>query len=256
MRFAALYALGHASWCSPSASAVILLSASIPDSLDAAMGRFVGLTLLALGVYVFYSLFRHGREFRMRSRWMLVFAGVRKGYRWMRRKQLGATVVIEHDHEHSPDEVHVDALVPVPANAAVDADTHRHGHRHIAPLPDDPFVNYGSGTAFGVGMIHGVGAETPTQVLIFATAAGAGGKAAGVLVLVCFLVGLLASNTLVSVASTFGFVNATRNWKLYATLSVVTGAFSIVIGDAVPVGPRQLPARALRAADMSEQRWR
>ena len=39
------------------------------------MGRVVGITLIALGVYVFVSLIRHGREFRMRSRWMLVFAG-------------------------------------------------------------------------------------------------------------------------------------------------------------------------------------
>ena len=37
-------------------------------------------------------------------------------------------------------------------------------------------MNYGRRTAFGVGMIHGVGAETPTQVLIFLAAAGASGR--------------------------------------------------------------------------------
>ena len=44
------------------------------------MGRIVGVTLIVLGVYVFESLIRHGREFRMRSRWMLVFAGVRSAW--------------------------------------------------------------------------------------------------------------------------------------------------------------------------------
>ena len=56
-------------------------------------------------------------------------------------------------------------------------------------MPDDPFVNYGRGTSFGVGMLHGIGAETPTQVLIFLAAAGAGGVAVGLLLLGCFIVG-------------------------------------------------------------------
>jgi high-affinity nickel-transport protein len=227
VRFATLYAVGHALVVFVLGVAAIALSAELPDSVDAAMGRFVGLTLLVLGVYVFYSLLRHGRSFRMRSRWMLVFAGVRRAYRRLRHGAPEA-VVIEHDHEHSAAEVHDHALVP--AAAATAAEAHHHGHRHIAPMPDDPFMTYGRATAFVVGMIHGVGAETPTQVLIFATAAGAGGRAAGVGVLVCFIAGLLASNTAVALTSTFGFLNATRNWRAYITLSIVTGTFSLVVG--------------------------
>jgi hypothetical protein len=54
------------------------------------MQHFVGGTLILLGVYVFYALARHGRDFRMRSRWMLIFGGVRRGYRWAR----GGTAIL------------------------------------------------------------------------------------------------------------------------------------------------------------------
>ncbi len=235
MRFATLYALGHALVVFALGLAAILISAELPSSLDAAMGRVVGTTLVLLGVFVFYSLARHGRQFRMRSRWMLLFSGVRAGYRRLRREP-AQTLVIEHEHDHSPAEVHDHDRALVATAPQANVAGHRHGHRHMAPLPDDPFMNYGRATAFLVGMIHGVGAETPTQVLIFATAAGAGGRGAGVFVLVCFLVGLLASNTTVSLASTFGFLNATKNWRLYVGLSVATGTFSLVVGTLFLLG--------------------
>ena len=95
---------------------------------------------------------------------------------------------------------------------------------------DDPFMNYGRGTAFAVGMIHGIGAETPTQVVIFLTAAGAGGKTAGIVILAVFLIGLLASNTLITMGSAFGFVTASKNWTLYVTIAFLTATFSLVIG--------------------------
>ena len=79
-------------------------------------------------------------------------------------------------------------------------------------------------------MIHGVGAETPTQVLVFVAAAGAAGSAAGVTLLICFLVGLLVSNTVVAAAGTLGFLNAARNFGVYATLSIIAAVFGLVIG--------------------------
>jgi len=98
-------------------------------------------------------------------------------------------------------------------------------------MPDDPFLAYGRATSFLVGMLHGVGAETPTQVLVFVAAAGAGGRVAGVLLLVAFVAGLLASNTLIAATSTVGFLNATRSFAVYAGVAVHTGTFSLVIGS-------------------------
>jgi hypothetical protein len=234
MFFATLYALGHALVVFILGFAAIVFAEELPRAADTVMERFVGATLIGLGIYVFYALLKHGRDFRMRSRWMLLFSGIRRGVRWARGRHPGSDAVeVVHDHGHTTAEHdHATTLHPAgaPGDAAVSTQHHPHRHRHLLPMPDDPFLNYGKATAFGVGMIHGVGAETPTQVLIFLTAAGAGGRGAGVLLLACFLAGLLSSNTLIAVAGTFGFLGASRNFKLYVTVSVLTATFSLVIG--------------------------
>ncbi len=143
--------------------------------------------------------------------------------------------MVAHPHEHPVEEIHEHEhkLVASTVGARTSGDTpavHRHRHRHAAPMPDDPFPAYGRTTAFGVGMIHGIGAATSTQLLIFLTAAGAGGNGAGVLVFLCFLVGMITSNTLIALAATFGFSGASRNFGLYATVSILTATFSIGMG--------------------------
>ncbi|MCU1464790.1 MAG: hypothetical protein JWM72_718 [Actinomycetia bacterium] len=245
MWFATLYALGHALVVFLLGFAAIVLAQRLPDGVDAVMERFVGATLVILGCYVFYALARHGRDFRMRSRWMLMFSGVKRGVRWLRTRE-GATsdlVAIEHDHVHALTDSHDvahqlehgrtpdDVVVLVGAGSGGAAlPYHRHQHRHVVALPDDPFASYGPRTAFGIGMIHGIGAETPTQVLIFATATGAGGKASGLVVLAAFIVGLLSSNSVVACAGVFGLLGAARNFRLYVVVSCVTAVFSLVIG--------------------------
>jgi high-affinity nickel-transport protein len=248
MVLATLYASGHALVVLVLGLLAILLSAQLPASIDGVMQHVVGATLIVLGVYVFYSLIRHGRDFRMRSRWMLILTGVRR-IMLRFRPSSETPVVIEHDHEHPAVEAHdhraaqVGHAVGAGARGAGGLGRHRHGHRHVGTIPPDPFLDYSRATAFGVGMIHGVGAETPTQVLIFVAAAGAAGRGAGVVVLLCFVLGLLASNTVISAAATFGFVNAAGNWKAYVTVSVLTGVFSLVIGTLfLAGGASQLPA--------------
>jgi High-affinity nickel-transport protein len=255
MWFATLYALGHALVVFVLGFAAVVLAQRLPDGVDAVMERLVGATLVVLGCYVFYAIARHGRDFRMRSRWMLMFSGVRRGVRWLRRRERATSelVEIEHDHVHLLSDPHDlahehehgrtcdDEVVLVGAgsgNAALP--DHRHRHRHVVPLPDDPFANYVPRTAFGIGMIHGIGAETPTQLLIFVTAAGAGGKGSGFLLLVAFLVGLLSSNSAVAFAGTFGFLGAARNFRLYVAVSCITALFSLVIGSILVLGSAAL----------------
>src|SRR5438128_6658869 len=86
MLFATLYALGHALVVFVLGFAAVVLAARLPSSVDGVMEHIVGLTLIGLGIYVFYSLARHGRDFRMRSRWMLVFAAVSRGARKLRSR--------------------------------------------------------------------------------------------------------------------------------------------------------------------------
>lgn len=214
--FATLYALGHAIVVFALGFAAIVLASRIPDSIDSAMERLVGVTLVLLGGYVLYGLVRHGRDFRMRSRWMLIFDGIHKGLRWTRARmgREGRGFDIEHEHPHELDE----------------EQTHRHAHRHHLSVSNKSFMKYGSATSLVVGMIHGIGAETPTQVLIFLSAAGAGGTAAGVLLLIVFLLGLLAANSLIAVAGAFGFLGAERSFPIYVTVSLLTAVFSLVVG--------------------------
>ena len=240
--FGTLYVVGHAAVVFGLGVVAVLIGQGLPDSVDAAMGRVVGVTLIALGIYVFVSLIRHGREFRLRSRWMLVFAGIRSA--WWRLRGRGAARRDPHDHEREPVHVHTGGEEVVADDRIAEWHHGHHGrpghHHHKHPEPDDPFVDYQRGTSFLVGMLHGVGAETPTQILIFTAAAGAGGKAAGIAVLGAFLVGLMTSNSIITVGSAFGFLRASKNFAVYATVAVITGVFSLAIGVLFVLGQDSL----------------
>jgi len=233
LRFATLYAAGHAVVVFVIGVVAIAVGKNLPDSIDSAMGRVVGATLVVLGVYVIYALIRYREDFRLRSRWMLLFDGVRRGYRFLRRR--GQDSPIEHEHSHLSHDGfehhdHNGGLASEGA-ASVATRTHTHSHTHT-----DPFMNYGTGTSLAVGMLHGVGAETPTQVLIFLTAAKAGGVGAGVTVLGVFLLGLFAANTGLALASASGFLAASKRFPIYAAVSLVTAVASLVLGVAFLLG--------------------
>ncbi|GAC1662702.1 MAG: hypothetical protein NVS9B8_00400 [Candidatus Limnocylindrales bacterium] len=187
-----LYALGHASVVAVLGILALQFGALLPDWVDPIMGRVVGVTLIVLGVWVFYSVyayFRHGAEFRLRSRWMIVFSSVRYGWRWF-----GAKV---------------------------------HGHDHVEQVE---MSAYGGRTAFGVGMIHGVGAETGSQVLIIAAVGGAASAGLGVPMMVAFIIGLLISNSVIVFVTATGFVASQLRNRIYLVIGVLAGAFSLVVG--------------------------
>jgi cytochrome c biogenesis protein CcdA len=250
--FGSIYALGHALVVFLIGTAAIVLGERLPDSVDGVMTRIVGATLILLGIYVVVGLVQHGREFRMRSRWMLIFSAVRSLSRKLRGpRAAGAAPGGSPDHLHEVEPVHVHSASDSSLSLAVAEDIPvsdwHHGHHgrpghhhHKHPEPDEQLMQYGRGTAFGVGMIHGVGAETPTQLLIFLTAAGAGGRLAGELVLATFIAGLLVSNTLITVGSAVGFLRASRNWTVYLIVALLTALFSTVIGTLFLLGKETL----------------
>ena len=226
MVLATMYALGHAAVAFAIGAAVILASAHVPEAVGGVMERLVGVTLVALGAWVIVSTMRNGRSTRMPSRGALVVGALGR----VRRRT--KPVVIEHEHEHPVGEPHehdhVHELVAVGPRS--NTRTHRHRHRHVGALPDDPFPAYGGGVAVGIGAVHGIGFETPTQALVFVTAVGAGSRAAGLLVLACFLLGLVAANTVVALGSTFGLAGAGSRTRLYTVASLVTAAASLALG--------------------------
>jgi high-affinity nickel-transport protein len=188
---ASLYALGHASVVVALGVIALLLGAVLPDWVDPILEKVVGVTLVVLGAWVIYSVVQYMRgkgEFRMRSRWMLVFDLARNA--WSR---LQARI---------------------------------HGHEHV---PSAHATQYGPKTAFGVGMIHGVGAETGSQALLLAGIAGVTGVT-GIVILLAFVVGLLLSNTLVAVVSASGFIGAQRLRTIYVIVGALAGTASLLIG--------------------------
>lgn len=91
-------------------------------------------------------------------------------------------------------------------------------------------------------MVHGIGAETGSQALLLASAAGATGSIAGSVLLFAFTVGLLISNSMVASFSAFGFVSSATKRNIYVVVGIVAGLFSLFVGSFFLIGQgSQLP---------------
>lgn len=189
-----LYGLGHAIVVGAIATGFLLVSFALPKDIYKNMETIVGITLIVLGIYVFYSLHRQkGEDFRMLPRWALAANAVLNSYDWLKAKL---------------------------------TNTHR---KHYRVLKD----GYGNRASLGIGMIHGVGAETPTQMVLFAlaiTAGAAGTKLLGVVIVVVYSIGLITTNTLMGVLGAYGYIKSSQRQRMYRSLAFVTGAFSMMLG--------------------------
>ena len=95
---------------------------------------------------------------------------------------------------------------------------------------------YGTTSTFLVGVIHGLGAETPTQILLFLMAANLGGTAEGLAGLLAFIIGLVAMNTLMC-ASAAGLFSATlARPRATRAMTLLPSAYSIVVGTIFLLG--------------------
>ena len=86
--------------------------------------------------------------------------------------------------------------------------------------------------AFGIGVLHGTGAETPTQVVLFGAAAAAGSTSGALLVLAAFVIGLIVSDLGVALVWLSGRLGSARVPFGQAALGVLTGLSSIGVGTA------------------------
>ncbi len=101
--------------------------------------------------------------------------------------------------------------------------------------------SYGPRTAFTVGAIHGIGAETATQVLLIAAIGGAATVGLGVPMMLAFVFGLIVSNTIIVVISASGFLATRSRSAIYIAIGIVAGFFSLFVGIAFLFG-LELPA--------------
>jgi high-affinity nickel-transport protein len=197
LRLTLMYALGHAFVVTGLGIAAIKFSATIPEPLDAFMDRVVGVTLLLLAGWVFWSLYKHCRgqgEFRLVSRWMLVLGALRRAGDSIQR-------------------------------------------RFNLPVTERAYTTrYESGAAFTIGMIHGVGAETATQVLLLAAIAATANQSVSLAMLLTFVVGLVVSNLLCAWLAITGFMSVARFKPVYVATGVAFGIFSLIVGALFAAG--------------------
>lgn len=206
-----MYAVGHAAMVLTLGFALAIAGFELPDT-----GRLVGATLVLMGGYVLWQVAR-GRP--AESRAGLVHRGLRAI-----RHRLRPTVAVEHEHRHDHagrhDHTHADVGAAEAAAASVTvAHSHRHRHEGLSG-------SYGPFAVVGVGLVHGLGVETPTQVLALAS---------GVWALPPFLIGLVLGNTVVAAAAT-----GTLTVRRLRALNLFVALFSLMIGSAYLLGAEPL----------------
>ena len=199
-----LYALGHAAVVVILGLLAIWFGTMFPDWVDGYMEIVVGITLLMLGVWLIWSMSRNRGRLVFRSRWMLLFDLAKAVYRKLPGK-----------------------------SAAASGESPEASRRR----------EYGSGASVSIGVIHGIGAETGSQALLLAAAAGATSALTGSILLIAFVVGLIVSNTLITIASSAGLIGTGRHHTLHTVFGVIVAVFSLVLGSMFVLGTAgSLPA--------------
>jgi high-affinity nickel-transport protein len=197
MRYGLLYVAGHATTVAVLGSAAVLFRIALPPASDRWAERLVGITLLVLGVYVLGTFFRPSKHsHRPRTRITLLVNGVLWMY-WRLSRIFGGTRV---------------------------------------EAPQVFKDGYGTKSTFLVGVIHGLGAETPTQILVFLMAANLGGTGYGLLGLLMFILGLLVMNTLMCASAAGLFSASLASPNALRALTLATAAYSILVGTIFLMG--------------------
>ncbi len=190
MRLGLLYAAGHATMVALLGSLVILFQLSLPHRLDSWAERLVGLTLIALAIYVMGSLIWGNPQAIPPSRAALLIRGFRRLRGRFSQKNSSANLQQNEDES----------------------------------------LNYTGPLAFGVGIIHGLGAETPSQLALFLLAANLGGITKGIEGMAMFLAGLLLMNTLMTASACGLFHRAAPHPRTMRIFVGLTAVYSFIVG--------------------------
>lgn len=89
---------------------------------------------------------------------------------------------------------------------------------------------YGPKSSLSLGVLHGIGAETPTQLSMLLIAANLGSLRSGVLGLLVFATAMFASNMVLTTVTTSVFSISKLKPSLFRGLSVATAGYSLWIG--------------------------
>lgn len=190
------YSLGHALVVISIGVSIILLGISVPQILDEVIGKATGATLIILGIYIIYHLVKKGqREFQTATRFTIIANGILFIYSKLGSKLFGRTIPQRRIFENG----------------------------------------YGQHSSFLIGMIHGIGAESPTQLAVFAMSLGLG-MILGVTALVVFVGGIIVSNLVFGIMISTGFIQSLKSYKIYKYASIASAATSLLVGSLMVAG--------------------
>lgn len=102
--------------------------------------------------------------------------------------------------------------------------------------PAGPLDDLSSRSAFAVGVLHGSGAETPTQVVLFASAATSGSRPAAALLLLSFVAGMILADIGIAASWLAGLLGARSAPRAQMALGALTGVSSLAVGSLFLVG--------------------
>src|SRR5665213_1717739 len=156
-----IYALGHSTMLFIMIAPIVLFKVRFPTVHDRTAEVMTGITLIVLGFYVFLNSVRANRCGTVPRSKMAMLIGSLQRLWWCVRKLWNKDL----------------------------------------PEPHTFRFQYTGKSVFGIGMIHGLGAETPTQLGLFILASSAGGIGSGFLILMLFLVGLLLMNMFMTITA-------------------------------------------------------
>lgn len=195
------YALGHAATVAALGLAVVCFHVRLPARMDSWAERAIGLTLIALSVYVICGLIRgHGHSRPMSSLGSLVNL-----YQWAAWRIRNAF--------------------------------------YAQPRPEPFYWSYSGKSAFLIGAVHGLGAETPSQLVLFLLAANLGGTGRGLLGIGMFIGGLLTMNAIMTASASGIFKFSADKPVVIHTITALSAGYSLCVGAIFMLGASgMLPA--------------
>ena len=194
-----MYALGHGIVVIALGACAICFASVLPTWVDPVMERLVGLTLVVLSIWVLClgarQCFSNCTEHKALplSRGAILLSGLNRGYQQL---ELWLT-----------------------------------GSGRFQKVPDTctDTAGYNNVTAFSVGLIHGIGAETGSQVLLL-TAVASASRASGLLMLASFVSGIISCNLIFALASGLGLTSLGKLKSVLVMVSIFTAVFSFLVG--------------------------
>jgi high-affinity nickel permease len=178
-----MYAVGHGAIVLIIGLLTLFIGTRLPEGAQLSLEVLVSITLLILGGFILYSIFRNRHDYEFKSRMTIV-------YEWL--SKMGR----------------------------------KFGMNEMKASP----ISLGIIGAFLIGIIHGIGVESPTQVAAITSAVGFNDVSAATTQLILFVIGLLISTICITFAISWGFMKSRVRRKLFLILGSITGIYSIGLG--------------------------